>query len=52
MYEVYEDENSIYFIMDYLEGGELSNHISKNLKFPEKLVAKMIATLLDSLDYL
>lgn len=27
MYEVYEDENSIYFIMDYLEGGELSNHI-------------------------
>lgn len=27
MYEVYEDETNIFFILEYLEGGELYNHI-------------------------
>ncbi|CAD8140536.1 unnamed protein product [Paramecium pentaurelia] len=52
MYEVYEDETNIFFILEYLEGGELYNHIQKNQKFPEKVVAKILATILDSLDYL
>ena len=27
MHEVFEDETNIYFVLDYLEGGELYNHI-------------------------
>ncbi|CAD8138347.1 unnamed protein product [Paramecium octaurelia] len=52
MYEVYEDDSNVFFILEYLEGGELHNHIQKNQKFPEKVVAKILATVLDSLDYL
>ncbi|CAD8058324.1 unnamed protein product [Paramecium sonneborni] len=52
LHEVFEDETNIYFVLDYLEGGELYNHIQNNYKFPEKLVAKVIATILNSLDYL
>lgn len=27
MYEVYEDDANVCFILEYLEGGELLNHI-------------------------
>ncbi|CAD8049189.1 unnamed protein product [Paramecium primaurelia] len=52
LHEVFEDEINIYFVLDYLEGGELYHHIKNNEKFPEKLVAKIIATILKTLDYL
>ncbi|CAD8057326.1 unnamed protein product [Paramecium sonneborni] len=52
IHEVYEDDSNVYFILEYLEGGELQNHIQKNQKFPEKVIAKILATILDSLDYL
>ncbi|CAK57049.1 unnamed protein product (macronuclear) [Paramecium tetraurelia] len=52
MYEVYEDETHIYLVQDYLQGGELYQHIKKNQKQPEQTVARIIATLLESLEYL
>ncbi|CAD8141236.1 unnamed protein product [Paramecium octaurelia] len=52
LHEVFEDEINIYFVLDYLEGGELYHHIQNNQTFPEKLVARIIATVLNTLDYL
>lgn len=30
LHEVFEDEINIYFVLDYLEGGELYHHIKNN----------------------
>ncbi|CAD8170451.1 unnamed protein product [Paramecium octaurelia] len=52
LHEVYEDETHIYLVQDYLQGGELYQHIKKNQKLPENIVAGVIATILKSLEYL
>ncbi|CAD8188689.1 unnamed protein product [Paramecium pentaurelia] len=52
LHEVYEDETHIYLVQEYLQGGELYQHIKKNQKLPENIVAGIIATLLKSLEYL
>ncbi|CAD8070928.1 unnamed protein product [Paramecium sonneborni] len=52
MHEVYEDETHIYLVQEYLQGGELYQQIKKNQKQPENIVARIIATLLESLQYL
>ncbi|CAD8109476.1 unnamed protein product [Paramecium sonneborni] len=52
MYEVFEDDTHIFLVQEYLQGGELYQQIKKNQKQSEQTVAMILATLLDSLDYL
>ncbi|CAK92752.1 unnamed protein product (macronuclear) [Paramecium tetraurelia] len=52
MHEVFEDDTHIFLVQDYLQGGELYQQIKKNQKQSEPTVATVLATLLDSLDYL
>lgn len=53
LYEVYEDKNKIYIVIDLLNGGELISHIEKQIKvYDESLVRKLIYNLLDALVYI
>ncbi|CAK61430.1 unnamed protein product (macronuclear) [Paramecium tetraurelia] len=52
MHEVFEDDAHVLLIQDYLQGGELQKQIEQNQKHSEQIVASILATLLDSLDYL
>ncbi|CAD8208038.1 unnamed protein product [Paramecium octaurelia] len=52
MHEVFEDDSHVLLVQDYLQGGELQQYIKRNQKCSEQIVASILATLLDSLDYL
>ncbi|CAD8119162.1 unnamed protein product [Paramecium primaurelia] len=52
IHEVFEDDSQILLVQDYLQGGELYQQIKNNKKYSESIVAQILATLLDSLDYL
>ena len=47
LYEVYETENSLYLVVDLIEGGELLKHVSEiKTPFTEKEIAVIIRNLL------
>ena len=52
IYEFFEDENSIYIIMEYLEGGELFDILNKKKSFSEKESAEILKNILEGLSYL
>ncbi|CAD8094926.1 unnamed protein product [Paramecium sonneborni] len=53
LHEVFEDDNYVYLVIDYLEGGELLKQMEDSLEgYTENLVQNLIQNLLCSLNYL
>ena len=52
MYEVYESKNSIYFVMDLLEGGELLQDLKPEFLYKESKIASILKNLLEALSFL
>ena len=50
--EVYETTNSIYMVLELLQGGNLVDILKKNIKFSEKEAAIMIRSILRALEYI
>ena len=49
---LHESKNSVYLILELLEGGELFNHISSKNKLSLKQIQRIMLCLLKSLSYL
>lgn len=52
MIELYETPKCLWIILEYIDGGDLPNFISKNEAFCEVIAAKMLRNLLEGVDYL
>ncbi|CAD8100157.1 unnamed protein product [Paramecium sonneborni] len=53
LHEVFEDDDNVYLVIDYLQGGELLKQIENSLEgYTENLVQNLIHNLLCSLNYL
>jgi len=52
LYKVYENEESVHLVMDYVPGGELFRRVLKRAKFTEESAAKLIKNLLEGLKYM
>jgi len=52
LYEVYEDDENFYLIMDLLKGGELFDEIVRRSKFNEKDAAEIMVQLFSAINYL
>jgi len=52
IYEVYETENSIYLVLDLLEGGELFSRLASKVFYDEEKIAKLMTNLLSALNHL
>lgn len=50
--EIHESKNSIYLVLELLEGGELFNHISSKSKMSVQDISRMMRCLLEALVYL
>lgn len=50
--EIHESKNSIYLVLELLEGGELFNYISSRKKLSLKEVSRIMKCLLEALEYL
>lgn len=52
IYEVYESDNSVYFVLELLEGGELFTRLASKIYYDEEKIAKLIYNLLSALNHL
>lgn len=52
MQYVFQNELRLYFFMDYIEGGNIFDHLCKVKRFPEKTVKFISAQILMALGYL
>jgi len=52
LYEVFETENSIYMVMELLEGGSLLEYLRQRGKIYESQTKKILKCLLRGIDYL
>lgn len=52
LFEVHETENTIYMIMDFLEGGQLLEMLRTNRKVPESEIVKIFIHILNGVAYL
>jgi serine/threonine protein kinase len=52
LHEVHETKNSVYLVMDYVEGRDLSKFISKNKKLTEDVIKTIIYGILKGLESL
>ncbi|CAD8082659.1 unnamed protein product [Paramecium primaurelia] len=53
LHEVFEDDNNVYLVVDYLQGGELLKQIENSQNgYTEHLVQNLMQNLLSSLNYL
>lgn len=52
LYRVYENENFVSLVLDYVDGGSLYQRIHKQEKFPEEVAARFIKNMLEVLRYL
>lgn len=51
LYEVYQDESSVYLVTEYLQGGELFDAILNSKHFNETIAAKIMKQLLSVIAY-
>ena len=49
LHEVYEDENTVYLVLELLRGGELQTKIGSRKSFTEKTAAELFSKLLKAL---
>lgn len=52
LHEVYETDNSLYFILDLLEGGQLQDKIKSKFKFNSEEVRGIMKGLCDGIAYM
>ena len=52
MQSAFQDNQNLYLLMDYLEGGDLRFHIGKNKRFSEIQTKFFIVCILMALEYL
>jgi len=52
VHEIYESENSIYMVLDLLEGGELFARLASKVFYDEDKIGKLITNLLSALNHL
>lgn len=52
IFDIIEDEKSIYIIVDYIEGESLDRVLAREGKFPESIILKWARQLCDVLNYL
>jgi len=52
VFEINEDENNYFIIMEYCEGGELFNYIVKNQKLTEKETAYFFYQIINGVEYI
>ena len=52
LYRVYENDNYVSLVLDYVDGGSLYQRIHKQEKFPEEVAAKFTKNMLEVLRYL
>ena len=51
IYEVYEEENCIILILDYMAGGELYDQVSQRERLTEGEVRNYVRSLIDAVRY-
>lgn len=49
MYEVYESESNVHLVLEYVQGGELFEHIKQNGTYEEREAALMMKALFTGL---
>jgi serine/threonine protein kinase len=52
LHRVYENEDFVHLVIDFIEGGDLFHRIQRKEKFPEDVASKFIANMLEGLKYL
>jgi serine/threonine protein kinase len=52
LHEIYEDEEYVYLVLDYQEGGSLMDYIQKNKRVAESETKVIIEQLLLTLDFM
>ena len=52
LHRIYENDEFVYLILDYVEGGDLFHRIQKKERLTETIASKLIANLLEGLHYL
>ncbi|KAI4233441.1 MAG: hypothetical protein LQ349_004411 [Xanthoria aureola] len=51
LYDVWENRGELYLVLEYIEGGELFNHISQNGKLPEYEAVRIFRQIIAGLSY-
>lgn len=52
MYEVFEGEEYLYLVLEYLKGGELHKYMKKSPPFSEEKCSKLIYKLLKTCQFI
>ncbi|KAL8871676.1 MAG: hypothetical protein Q9174_002546, partial [Haloplaca sp. 1 TL-2023] len=52
LYDVWENRGELYLVLEYVEGGELFNHISEHGQLPEPEAVRLFRQLISGLSYL
>ncbi|OMJ83266.1 hypothetical protein SteCoe_15854 [Stentor coeruleus] len=52
LYRIYENDDFVSLVLDYVEGGDLFHRIQKKEKFPEQTAGIFISNMLEGLKYL
>lgn len=52
MYEIIEDEQNLYLVMEYAHGGELYDYIVSQQKLKEQEASKFFQQIIDGIDYI
>lgn len=52
LYEIFENNDSVFLVLDYQEGGSLLSHLKKDGKFTEKQTKIIMQQLLLAIDFL
>ncbi|KAL8798036.1 MAG: hypothetical protein Q9182_007018 [Xanthomendoza sp. 2 TL-2023] len=51
LYDVWENRGELYLVLEYIEGGELFDHISKNVTLPEHEAIRIFRQIIAGLSY-
>ena len=52
LYRIYENDDFVHLVVDYVEGGDLFHRIQKKERFSEELTSKFMKNMLEGLHYL
>jgi calcium-dependent protein kinase len=51
LFEFYEDVNAFYIVTEYVQGGQLLEHIQRSKNFSENVAAKIMAQVLSAIHH-
>ena len=52
LYEILEDPDNLYLIMEYLQNGELFDHITSNMRLDEREACRIFQQIIDGIEYI